>query len=174
MQSSLPCWSAVAGENRLQKELETLNFGFALKLLPHPFGLTSWPGGFLCRILIGLETAPGPLFQRRNFSSIPPVISPANRGAAPASGWGVFLLIHGPPAGTVSARIPWQESAEESLSALFAVRRLSWHFPRLRRFGDPGGGGEARVRGGFLPLKARSLGAGGRRLGLSWPVLIKR
>lgn len=61
MQGSVPCWSIVAGENAFRKELWRLNFGFSLKLLPHPFGLTLLQGGyFLFHILIGLDTAPGP------------------------------------------------------------------------------------------------------------------
>lgn len=43
-----------------------------------------------------------------------------------------FLLIHWVPSGILSARILWQESTGESLSALCVVTALSWNFLHLR------------------------------------------
>lgn len=78
----------------------------------------------------------------------------------PLSGYVMcFLLIHRVPSGIVSARILWQESTEELLSALFVVTRFSWnflHLPAIQRFSWRAGGWGGQ--GVFLPVNARSLG----------------
>lgn len=161
MQSSVPYWSIVARENAFHKELLTLNFWIALKLLPHPFGLALLQGLFPFPHLDRLRNRPGAIISKEKF-----LFHPARDFALlwalvfvkqGCSGFSLilylgyvmcFLLIHRVPSGIVSARIIWQESTEELLSALFAVTRFHWnflHFPAIQRFSWRGGGWGCKV-----------------------------
>lgn len=177
MQSSVPYWSIAARENAFHKELLILNFWIALKLLPHPFGLTLLWRLFPFPHLDRFRNRPRAIISKEKFLFHPAcdfsllwalVFVKQGRGGFSRIlylGYVMcFLLIHRVPSGMVSARIIWQEATEELLSALFAVTRFHWNFLHLtaiQRFSWRAGW-RPRLQGVFLPVNARSQGAAWR------------
>lgn len=144
MQSSgnLPEWSFVTQETCFHKELLVLNFWNTLELLPHSFGPTLLQILFSFPHLDRLRNCPRAIISKEKFLFHP--------GCDFSLPWALeteghsdfslilylgnvmcFLLIYWVPSGLFSARIIWQESAEELLSALFVVTRFNWNFLRL-------------------------------------------
>lgn len=66
-ESSMPQWSSVARENTIHEELLLLNSRMALKLLPHPFGLTWLQKLFPFPHLYRLRDCPRALISKETF-----------------------------------------------------------------------------------------------------------
>lgn len=141
MQSSghLSKWSFVARKTCFHKELLVLNFWNTLKLLPHSFGLTLLQILFSFPHLDRLRNCSRAIISKEKFL-FHPVCDFSLPWALETEGHShfslilylgyvmCFLLIYWVPSGLFSARIVWQESAEELLSALFVVTRFNWNF----------------------------------------------
>lgn len=146
---------------RENKELLTLNLWITLKLLPHPSGLTLLQKLLPFPHLHRRRNCPGAVISKEKFLFHAAcdffllwALVFVKQGCGDFSlifclGYVMCLrLIHWVPSGKFFARIIWQESAEELLSALFVVTRLNWNFlylPEIQRFSWRGWGPGCKV-----------------------------
>lgn len=149
--ANVPERSFVATEISFHKELLILNFLIALKLLLHPLDLTLLQIIFSFPHLDRLRNCPRAIISKEKFflpsclwflfalgSSFCETEGGSKFSLILYLGYVMcFLLIHWVPSGLFSARIIWQESTKELLSALFVVTRVNWnflHLPAIQRF----------------------------------------